>query len=237
MKQFNSKQLVQTSSSSDLGITIIVIYSIIFSYTYMNYYYKKRKSFGFAILDYKKGFMISDSFYNTEKFGTSIALLMFSFVTSYMLYKQNFTKYTIGNINIGIIFCFWLIFTGFMYVNSKLLYTHSFMGLMIFIGGQIFALIALFLYSGNFKGDDITELTTLTYILTVMFFINISLIGVNGYIKYRSRNKFAKRPKISKRNLGLRLINDIMGLSGITYVVLFGMLLYTISIYPALPIT
>ena len=41
MKQFNSKQLVQTSSSSDLGITIIVIYSIIFSYTYMNYYYKK----------------------------------------------------------------------------------------------------------------------------------------------------------------------------------------------------
>ena len=92
MKKNN--QLVQKSSTPDLGITAVIIYSMIFIYAYMNSYYKR--NLGFSIIDPNKSFTITHAMFNSEKIGVSVFLALYVATTMYILYKQKFYKKTLG---------------------------------------------------------------------------------------------------------------------------------------------
>ena len=89
-----------------------------------------------------------------------------------ILIKQNFHKSLLGNIVLAITISFGFILAGFMFIDSnKMVFMHSMMGGAVFIGGQLFAFLVLMLYDNSYPDEDISEITTLVYALTIFFII------------------------------------------------------------------
>ena len=103
------------------------------------------------------------------------------------------------------------------------------MGAAMFIGGQTFAFLTLLLYDDSYPDQDISEVTTIVYSLTVFFIILMILLAIAAYITYNRRKSGRKKVPMS-----LRFIWDLMGLSEIAHMILFGLLIFTISRYPPL---
>ena len=222
-------QLVQVSNTSDLGITSVIIYSMIFLYAYMNAYYKKNSKLGLSIIPGKEGFTITDAMFHSEKVGVSVLLALFISTTLYILYKQNFHKHILGIINMIIIVSFSVILVGFMYIGTNQVFMHTAMAAAMFIGGQMFAFCALTLYSESYPDDNIEEMSTNVYALTALFVLIIFLIGLGGYWVYNSNNK-----KKLRKSMSSRFLWDITAIVELLHIGFFGVLLYIISIYPAL---
>lgn len=216
--------------TSDLGITSLVLYCVIFSYAYINAFYKQGGTLGFSIVDQKKAFTVSHAMYNSEKIGVVVAVVLFLGVTVFMLIKQNFQKYLMGILVIAITLSFGLILGGFMFINSDNMATlHTLMGGAMFIGGQLFSFLVLILYENAYPDEDISEITTLVYSLTVFFILLMGLLGITTYISYNRKKKSKNYP------MSLRFGWDLMGVTQLIHMVLFGILIYTIGTYPPLP--
>lgn len=221
--------LVQTSSTMDLGITVTIIYVMIFMYAYLNAFYKENGKLGLSIINPKKGITITNAMFNSEKIGVIIFLIMFTSITLHILTNQNFYKSTEGIVSMILIVCFSLMLVGFMFVDSKRIYLHTTMVFAMFMFCQLFGFITVSLYDESYPNQNIEEITTLTYVLTSIFTLISIMLIVNGYFYYQSKNKLIS-------NIGLigRLIMDIIGVSEIIYIIFFGILIYYISIYPPL---
>jgi hypothetical protein len=234
-KQFIEKKtgdIIESEvETSDLGITSLVLYIVIFSYAYINAFYKQGGTLGFSIVDQKKAFTVSHAMYNSEKIGVIISVILFLAVTILILVKQNFHKYLMGNIVLAITIGFGIILGGFMFIDStKMVFLHSMMGAAMFIGGQTFSFLVMMLYDNAYPNEDISEITTVVYGLTVFFIILMILLALTAYITYNRRNKKSKKFPIT-----LRFIWDLMGVTELIHLGLFGTLIYIISIYPPLP--
>ena len=219
-------QLVQESKTSDLGITAVIVYASIFFYAYINAFYNKKSNLGLAIINPNNGITVTHAMFNSEKIGVALFLSLFITVILYILVKQNYQKYILGIICMIIIVSFGLLLGGFMYISTNMIFLHTLMAAVMFVGGQIFAFSTLALYNESYPNDDVSEMTTTIYALTALFVVIMILIGINGYSAYKRKGK--------KISMSTRLLWDLLGVAGLVHIVLFGSLLYIISIYPPL---
>ena len=143
--------MIQEGTTGDLGITISFVYVVLFSYVYMSMHYRTNK-LGFSVMNYKRNFIMSNAFFNSEKVGTSILIILITLLATYMIHKQNFNKYPIGIAASSIILSlgFGLVLFMFSIKKKNIKFIHSTIAAVMFIGGQVFAYIALYLYDKSF---------------------------------------------------------------------------------------
>lgn len=215
-------QLVQKSSTSDLGITCMILYFSIFVYIYISAFYKKKGTMGSSVINYKNGLDIASAVYNSEKVGVSVFVAMFICVWLYILYLQDFTSHYLGITLIVVSVLIGFLVYSFVYTKNNNTFARTLFTFSLIASCQVIGLSVLYLYDKAYPGDDISEVRSTVYTLNVFFVVISALIAYTGII-----NKQTKK-------IPNRLARDFVSFFGAGYVLFFGILIYYLSLYPPL---
>lgn len=203
--------MLHKGKTSDLGISILVVYTILFVYIIINSVYNKK--FGFSIINKNRSFYLSDTIYNSEKLGGTFIILLFTGLTIWLLIKQHFHKYATGIVAIISLLISNLLFISlFKFKNNTLVVS------MMFVCSMVFVYLTLISYLNKYGASDLNELSVLTYTLTVLTGFTFFFLGLDWYVSKKSR----------------AYVHDLLGITNLMYVVFYSILIYYISLHPTL---